>query len=32
MFGLNHLIEANTPEGVDPDDETDDAATAHAPA
>jgi hypothetical protein len=32
MFGLNHLIEASTPEGVDPDDETDDAATANAPA
>src|SRR5580692_11920413 len=32
MFGLNHLIEANTPKGVDPDDETDDAATANAPA
>ena len=32
MFGLNHMIEANTPQGVDPDDETDDAATAHAPA
>lgn len=31
MFGLNHLIEANSPEGVDPD-ETDDAATANAPA
>jgi hypothetical protein len=32
MFGLNHLIEANTPQGLDPDDETDDAATATAPA
>jgi hypothetical protein len=32
MFGLNHLIEANTPKGADPDDETDDAATANAPA
>jgi hypothetical protein len=31
MFGLNHLIEANTPKDVDPD-ETDDAATANAPA
>jgi hypothetical protein len=32
MFGLNHLIEANTPKGLDPDDETEDAATATAPA
>ena len=32
MFGLNHLIEANTPKDVDADDETDDAATANAPA
>jgi hypothetical protein len=32
MFGLNHLIAANTPEGVDPDDETGDAVTANAPA
>jgi hypothetical protein len=32
MFGLNHLIAANTPEGVDPDDETGDAATPNAPA
>jgi Heavy metal associated domain 2 len=32
MFGLNHLIEANSPEGADADDATDDAATATAPA
>jgi hypothetical protein len=31
MFGLNHLIEANSPEGADPD-ENDDAATTNAPA
>jgi hypothetical protein len=36
MFGLNHLIEANRPEGADPDDDddeaTDETATANAPA
>jgi Heavy metal associated domain 2 len=31
MFGLNHLIEANRPEGADPD-ETDETAAANAPA
>jgi Heavy metal associated domain 2 len=36
MFGLNHLIEANRPEGADSDDDddeaTDETATANAPA